>query len=361
MPNVGIIGCGGIASGKHIPAINKIPGYQITAFTDVDSIRAQKTAELFGRAGAKWYTDYRDMLEDPGIDSVRVLTANPTHCEITIAALEAGKHVLCEKPMGLSGKEADLMLQAAKNSNKILSVGYNHRFDKDVQYVKHFTEQGGLGDIYFAKARVIWRRALPVWRNLVKSEQGGGCILDIGSHALDTLLWLMNNYKPKYVSAAMYHAFTNKPECGNRMGSWKDKKIDVEDSGFAFIVMENGASVVLETSYALNTSEETTSIQYLLSGTKAGIDNFGEKLKINGDMLDALYVTVPELSRGGPTGPVSLSGSEKTTADLETENFFGATRNECELIVKPEQAAVVVKIIEGIYISANTGKPYFFI
>ncbi len=333
----------------------------LSAFCDINPERARKAAENFGDAEAKCYTDYRQLLKDPEIDSVFVLTWNPTHCEIAVAALEAGKNTLCEKPMALTGAQAQRMLDAARTSGKVLTVGYQHRYDHDVRYVKRLVEENELGYVHFAKARVLWRRALPIWRNLVKSEQGGGCLIDIGTHALDAVLWMMNNYEPKYVCATKYMGIVGRPECGNRLGAWKEGSIDVEDSGFAFLVMKNGATIILETCYALNTSDETTSIQYLRSGTKAGADNFGETLKITSDQFNVLHTYWPELSRGGATGSVTYDDSlGLTTVDYETRNFFNAIDGGCELTVKPEQALVIAVILDGIYASADSGKPFYF-
>jgi len=353
---VGIIGCGCV-SGKHLPELAKIPEAQVVAFCDLDIAKAEAAAKQYGTPDAKCYTDYHELLADPEIDNVRVLTWNPTHCEITVAALRAGKHVLCEKPMALTEAEAQMMIDAAKEAGKVLTIGYQHRYDPDVQYSKSVVDAGELGDIYFAKARVLWQRKMPVWRNLCMAEHGGGSFIDIGTHALDTVLWLMDNYKPKYVSATMYHAFGNRPDCGNVFGKWEKGSIDVEDSGFAFLVMENGATILFETAYTLNTSEETNSIQYMLCGTRAGIDNFGEVLKMTGDAHDMLYVKTPKLAQGG-VSYVSAGGG--TTAGCEEHNFLAATQGKAELTVKPEQAAVVVKILEGIYASAKSGKPYYF-
>lgn len=354
---IGIIGCGGIADGKHMPSIAKLPNVDIVAFCDIVKERAIAAAKKYGTQNARVYTDYNDLLKDPQVNNVRVLTWNPTHCRITEAALNAGKDVLCEKPMALTYEEAQRMVQAAKKNNRHLSIGYQHRFDLDVEYTKQEVLKGTLGDIYFAKARVIWRRSLPVWRRLVKNEQGGGSFIDIGTHALDTVLWLMDNYKPRYACATKYNIFNNRPDCGNRFGTWKPGWVDVEDSAFGFIVMDNGATILLESSYCLNTSEETRSIQYLLAGTKAGIDNFGDTLKITGDENGCMYTKCPELQTGGVA---FFAGKDNSPSFREQECFENAIRGNNELRTLPEEAACVVKIIEGLYYSAETGKPYFF-
>ena len=122
---VGIIGCGGIANGKHMPALrSQADKADMVAFCDIVVERAEKAAKEFGAPGAKVYENYRELLEDGSIDVVHVCTPNRSHCEITVAALEAGKHVLCEKPMAKTAADAQKMLDAARKTGKKLTIGY---------------------------------------------------------------------------------------------------------------------------------------------------------------------------------------------------------------------------------------------
>src|SRR5690606_10078493 len=148
---IGIIGCGGIATGKHMPALQKQPNAAMVAFCDVDEERAIKAREAFGAPDAKVYTDYHELLADPTIDIVHVCTPNDSHAEISIAGLEANKHVMCEKPMAKTAADARRMVEAAKRSGKKLTIGYQNRFRSDSQYLKQLCEDGELGDIYYAK------------------------------------------------------------------------------------------------------------------------------------------------------------------------------------------------------------------
>ncbi|KAA2301378.1 Gfo/Idh/MocA family oxidoreductase, partial [Clostridioides difficile] len=142
--------------------------------------------QKYGTTEAEVYTDYQELLKDESLDIVHVLTPNISHAEISIAALEAGKHVMCEKPMAKTSAEAQLMLEAAERTGKKLTIGYNNRFREDSQYLKKVCEAGDLGHIYFAKAHAIRRRAVPTWGVFLDEEkQGGGPLIDIGTHALD--------------------------------------------------------------------------------------------------------------------------------------------------------------------------------
>ncbi|PWM25900.1 MAG: hypothetical protein DBX40_04355, partial [Clostridiales bacterium] len=191
---IGIIGCGGIARAKHLPALSKLPNVEMVAFCDIIRERAETEAKKYGVPGAKVYEDYKELLADKTIDVVHVLTPNRSHSFITVDALEAGKHVMCEKPMAINVEEARKMLDAAKRTGKKLTIGYQNRHRNDSLYAKAEAESGALGEIYYAKATALRRRAVPTWGVFLNEyEQGGGPLIDIGTHALDLTLWCMAN------------------------------------------------------------------------------------------------------------------------------------------------------------------------
>ena len=152
---IGIIGCGGIANGKHMPSLKKLPDVEMVAFCDIVEERAQKAAREYGVEGAKVYTDYKELLKDKTIDVVHVLTPNKQHSFITVDALEAGKHVMCEKPMAINGVEALKMLDAAKRTGKKLTIGYQNRYRPDSLYLTRACENDELGEIYYARAHAV--------------------------------------------------------------------------------------------------------------------------------------------------------------------------------------------------------------
>jgi len=353
---VGIIGCGGIGEQKHLPAIAKIPEAEVTAFCDNIPERAEDLCKKFGVSGARAYTDYRELLKDDSIDVVHVCTPNRSHSTITVDALEAGKHVMCEKPMATSFVEAKKMVDAAKKTGRLLTVGYQYRCMPAPLYLKKVCERGDLGEIYYAKAHAIRRRGVPTWGVFLKEkEQGGGPLIDIGTHALDMTLWMMDNYKPRSVVGNVYKKLNDNPDCGNIFGPWDPKEYTVEDSAFGFITMENGATIILESSWALNTLNEGEGF-CSLCGTKAGAD-MKDGLRINSDDLGKFIVTKPDLSVGGVQ---FYSGTSMEPKDIECRNWYDAILHGDELRVKPEQAMVVTQILEGIYESARIGKQVFF-
>ena len=295
---IGIIGCGGIANGKHMSSIKQLDNVEMVAFCDIIPERAEKAAKEYGTADAKVYTDYKELLKDESINNVRVLTQNNMHARISIDAMKAGKHVMCEKPMAMNYAEAKEMIKVSKETGKLLTIGYQHTFDPDVIYAKAESEKGTFGDMYFAKANVVRRRGVPTWGVFLNEyEQGGGPLIDIGTHALDLTLWMMDNYKPKMVVGTTFEKLKNQKDCGNAWGDWDPEKFTVEDAAFGFIVMENGATIVLESSWALN-SLDTREAVTSFCGTLGGADMI-DGLRINGVKHNTQYVEKPDFSVGG--------------------------------------------------------------
>ena len=353
---IGIIGTGGIAGGKHMPSLSKLDGVEMTAFCDIEEGKARRAAAKYGTADAKVYTDYKELLKDPEIDIVHVLTPNDTHAEITIAALEAGKHVMCEKPMAKKAADARRMLEAARKSGKKLTIGYQTRQAAESQYLKKVCKAGDLGEIYYARANALRRRAVPTWGVFLDADkQGGGPLIDIGTHALDLTLWMMDNYEPKMVVGSVYRKLGDNEGSANAWGPWDPKKFTVEDSAFGFITMKNGATIVLEAAWAINLLN-TTEANCTLAGTKAGAD-MQKGLRINGENNGQMYVQEIQTDGGG----VAFFDAEGVdTAFEEAKQWIEAVRNDTDPTVLPEQALVVSEILEAIYESAKTGQPVLF-
>ena len=351
----GFIGCGGIAASKYFPTIKALGGVELMAFCDTARDKAEASCTEYGSPGAQVFSDYQELLK-MDLDLVFVATPNRSHSFITVDALRSGKHVMCEKPMAINTREAEKMLAAARETGKLLTIGYQNRFRADSQYLKKSAEAGVLGEVYFAKANALRRRAVPTWGVFLNEyEQGGGPLIDIGTHALDLTLWIMDNYKPKYAVGTTYHKLNKDRNTANAWGDWDTEAFTVEDSAFGFIVMENGATIMLSASWALNTLE-VEEATCTLSGTKAGAD-FHDGLRINGVKHNQQYVEMADMK----TGSVAFfEGSEVKPEVLEINTFLSAVRGEGELCVLPEQALVVTQILEAIYESARTGQPYYF-
>ncbi|MCL2093480.1 MAG: Gfo/Idh/MocA family oxidoreductase [Treponema sp.] len=353
----GIIGCGGIAMQKHLPSISTLDDAEPVAFCDLVVSRAEKANQDFGGGKGKVFTDYRDLLKED-LDAVFVLTPNDSHSEISVAALNAQKHVMCEKPMAKSYAEAKAMLAARDKNKKLLTIGYQGRYRPDSLFLKQECEKGALGEIYFAKAIALRRRAVPTWGIFLNAEkQGGGPLIDIGTHSLDLALFMMNNYEPHYAVGTTYHKLNKDKNTGNAWGDWDPKLFTAEDSAFGFIVMKNGATIMLESSWAMNITWERENA-CALAGTKGG----AEMLK-NGDLLlngvknGKLYNLSPLLGAGGVA---YYDGRNDKPADVEARVFRDAIRGKGKLYVQAEEALAVTRILEGIYRSAASGKPHYF-
>ena len=354
---IGVIGCGGIANTKHMPAEKRNPAAELVAFCDVVEERALKAREDFGTPECAVYTDYRQLLQDKSIDAVLVLTPNNAHCRITVDALDAGKHVLCEKPMAMNYAEAKKMLAARDRSGKVLTIGYQNRFRPDSLYLKKVADEGMFGDVYYAEAIAIRRRAVPTWGVFIdKEKQGGGPLIDIGTHALDLTLFMMNNYEPAYCVGKTFHKLNAQRDTGNAWGDWDVEKFTAEDSAFGFVVMKNGAVVYLKSSWALNMADPIEAVT-TICGDKAGADML-DGLRINTVMAGKQVMIRPDLRGGSVAFFEGNAGGNPE--DLEAATFTGAVLRGDPLYVTADQAAVVTRILEGIYESERTGKPVYF-
>ena len=355
MLKVGIIGCGGIANQKHLPALAGIEEVEVVAFCDIIEERAILSKNTYGTSDGRVYSDYKEMLEKEDLDIVHVCTPNSSHAEISIAAMEADNHVMCEKPMAKTAEEARAMIEASEKTGKKLTIGYQNRFRKDSQFLHAACADGELGEIYNAKAHAIRRRAVPTWGVFLDEEaQGGGPLIDIGTHALDLTLWMMDNYKPKYVVGKTYHKLSDKENAANAFGSWDPKEFTVEDSAFGFIVMENGATIYLESSWALN-SLDVKEAKTTLHGTKAGAD-MNDGLTINGEERGLQYDKKIVLETGGVD---FYDGSGDEPEIVEARAWIDSILYDKEVVVKPEEALVVTEILEAIYKSSETGEPVY--
>jgi len=364
---VAIIGCGGIANQKHLPAFRaNADRADLVAFCDIIEERAVKAAKEYGTEDAKVYTDYTELLADKSLnlDLVHVLTPNVSHCPITVAAFEAGCNVMCEKPMAATSADAQKMIDAWKKSGKKFTIGYQNRFRDDTQTLHASCAAGELGEIYFAKAHALRRRAVPTWGVFPNKElQGGGPLIDIGTHALDITLWMMDNYEPASVSGQVFYKLGRDPKGpeGNVFGPWDPETFQTEDSAFGLVKMKNGATIFIEAAWALNilkSMEASTTV----CGTRAGAEihhggsYFEDELIYN--TVEHGQLMEKTISKAGKVDFFEGGGSPE--AIRENTQWLDAIEGKGEALVKPEQAFVVTQILEAIYKSAETGKEVFF-
>lgn len=343
---VGVIGAGQIAY-NHIRGINKHPDAECIAVADPSSERLKAIAEEFGIN--KTYSTAGDLLKNPDIDAVSIAVPNKFHAPLSIASLDAGKHVILDKPFALNIREAREVVAAAEKNGKIFTLGMNQRFTQESQVIKTVVERGDLGDIYHGKAAWFRRAGIPKFGTWFckKSESGGGALLDIGVHLLDLCLYLMNNFDPVCVSASAYTKFGHR---GIGEGSWgmSDKGehfFDVDDFTTGFIKFSNGASVALDVSWAIH-QENPNAVNLQLFGTEAGAvarpsakvfryskENEGEYEVVEPQNVKVKY---PSLER--------------------FVNWIDAIQGKDNLCCTVEQALTVQKILDAAYLSSETGK-----
>lgn len=264
---------------------------------------------------------------------------------------------MCEKPMAHNSEAAKSMMDAWKKSGKKFTIGYQNRFRREIDALHMACEKDELGDIYFAKAHAVRRRAVPTWGVFPnKALQGGGPLIDIGTHALDITLWMMNNYKPKSVTGSVFYKMADQVE-GNMFGPWDPSTFEVEDSAFGLIKMENGATIFLEASWALNVAESREAAT-TLCGTKAGAEI---KNAMSRDKADLVFNRAKNgmlmEEKNSPGGAIAyFNGGSDDPGYLEAKQWLNAIVNDTDPVVKPEQAFVVTQILEAIYKAHETGK-----
>ncbi len=340
---VGIIGTGSIANLTHIPGYKGMPEKaRLVAVADVIGDVAEKVAKDHKIPMA--FDDYHQLLELEEVQAVSICTPPFAHRDATIAALEAGKHVLCEKPMAISAAEAQEMVNAAERTGQILAIGFQSRFSDEARALKRLIESGELGDIYYGRAVYNRRRGIPSWGMFYSREQnGGGPLIDVGVHVLDLALWLMGYPKPVSVVGSAYRKFGNRDDVFNRFGPWNHKDYDVEDFAVAMIRLDNGATLNLECSWALNIGEDSQSM--VLCGDEGGAELHPLKVfKDDGHMLIDWE----------PKGLADTNYIEMHANSVA--NFIDAVRGDAETIVKPEQGLYVAQIVDAIYRSGESGE-----
>ena len=259
--------------------------------------------------------------------------------------------------MAMNYAEAKQMLAARDRSGKVLTIGYQNRFRNDSMYLKQLADKDFFGEVYYAEAIAIRRRAVPTWGVFIDQEkQGGGPLIDIGTHALDLTLFAMNNYEPAYCVGKTFHKLNKQKNTGNAWGDWDTEKFTAEDSAFGFVVMKNGAVVYLKSSWALNTLQTGEAIS-LLCGTEAGID-MNDGIRINGIRQGRRYTMRPDLRSGG--ADFYEGNADMTPGDREAMLWIKAVTENTDPFVLPEHAYTVSLILDGIYKSAKSGQPVYF-
>lgn len=340
---IGIAGPGRIAYGVHFPNYQKNPDAKLAAVYSRSHGRAQKAAENFGFSGA--FTDYGEMLESGMVDAVSICVPNALHAEMAIQALEAGCHVLCEKPPAIAAEDMARMEAAAKKAGKILSFNLQFRHSTEVQAIRSFIEGGDLGEIYSARVQALRRRGVPNWGVFTdKAMQGGGPLADIGVHMLDTALYLMGYPEPETAFAVMHQKIGNQANEA-KQGGWDPQKFTIEDSASGIIRFRGGRSLVIETSFALNMEKQDV-MNVELFGDKGGASVFPPR--IFGTKHG--YLTDTDLPH--------LKGQDMHERSIS--DFISSCLGHSEPLIKTGEAVALQRILEALYSSAESGEAVKF-
>lgn len=343
---VGIIGTGGI-SHLHMKGYNTMPDQcEIVAFCDINPENATSARDTYNSAGVTT-CDYREIINNPEIDAVSVATPNVYHKQPTVEALRAGKHVLCEKPLGMNAAECKEMCAAARESGKILQVALQNRFTSAGRFMKQYVDSGAMGDIYYARAQALRRRGVPGWGVFIdKEKQGGGPLIDIGVHILDFTLYLMGYPKPVTATGKTWDVLGKDPEIWNGMGDYDRSRFTVEDFAVGMIKFDNGAVVTLESSFMGNM--DGNPFQTDLFGTKAGAS-----IKVYEE--NGIQIFTESNQQLFNMSPKNLPTVDSSHMD-EVKAFVDAIQNGKPSPVPGEQGLILNAVFDAIYKSSETGK-----
>ena len=325
---IGLVGVGAAAQINHIPALKRMEGVEITALCDRDPEKAARVAQKFGIPRA--HQRFDDLLADEEIDAVDLCTPNYLHSPMATAALEAGKHVLCERPLARSADEAAAMVKAAKKADRVLMCAVQHRFRPDAMLLKKFVEKGDLGEIFFAKAGWLRQRTewdSDEWRRQ-KRESGGGVVLDLGFQMLDLSLWMMGSPKVESVTASLH----------------RQRKGEVEDSATAFLRLESGATLTLELTWGLLMEKDFAYVNLFGSGGAALLN----PLRIHKGMHGSLVNVTPTME--------TSRNQYKHSIDAQLSHFAEVLRKGVKPTGTAEEILPVMELMDAIYRSAEQGK-----
>jgi predicted dehydrogenase len=337
---VGVIGSGAIFTGAHLPGWKALADCEIVAIADIKESSQKTASAAIGNPDLKIYDTYQAMLAAEKLDVVDVCTPNCFHCAPTIAAFEAGCHVITEKPCATSVAEVEKMIAAGKKAKKLFMVAQSLRFSDDHLAMKRWVDEGLIGEVYYGRLSLLRPRGVPSWGDfIVKEMSAGGPCYDLAVHILDLALYLMGHPEPVGVSANYWLKLANKPSVMKH----DPKRYTVPDELAAgFVRFANGASLILETSWAVNAPEGTYNV--FLAGDKGGMQN--SPLTLVREEAGMLTNTTVQMN---PDAGVA-SHSE------EIRRFVEAIQKKLPSPVPGEQALITQRILDGIYRSAEKGK-----
>jgi len=334
-----MLGAGGIC-GAHCAGWKRLTDCELVAVTDINPAAAKKRAEEF-KIGAIEPTGAK-LIARKDIDVVDIVVPNRFHKQYTVAALRAGKHVLCEKPLALTAAEVDAMIAACRKGRRKLMCAQHMRFQADSQALKQYITRHPLGEIYYARTWHNRRRLLPCTPGFMyRKNAGGGCCLDIGVHALDLGLFLMDNFQPVSVCGVCGIKLAKDRDAWSEWGKIDHRGIDVEDYAVGLIRFANGAAMSLECSFMMNMKPKS----------EARVDLFGTRAGARWPECEYYDHTSRDYADTAIAVRQGLGGHA-----AEIEAFARAVIDNKPVPVPPEQSRAVIAILEGLYRSQKAGR-----
>ena len=335
-PRVAVVGCGAQAQLAHIPALKQNPAVELVALCDPDVRKLNHLCALHGVG--RHYVDFDDLKEDSEIDAVVIATPNHLHAPMAIGAMQYGKDVLVEMPMGLNSIEVEQMLATAQREKRKLMPGLNARLRPDVQTIKRFVDASELGKLYYCKTGWLQGReswSLSGWRGQ-RLRAGGGAFLTLGTTLLDVALLLLAPHKPVSVTGVAHH---------------RSPRAEVEDTAFAMIRFEPDLLLTVEVGWSMLMEKDFTYFN-LLGNSGAALLN---PTQIHKEMHGHLVNVTPQLSaKDAPgasyrslinvwvesliqEGPAQIAAAEGLVVSQLCDAFYRSQNTRCEVRLQSEK------------------------
>ncbi len=348
-----VVGAGWIAEHGHLPGYRRA-GVPVAAIADVDIDKARVQAKAFGVE--RTYGDWREMLKEERPDIVSVCVPNMFHAEVAVGALNAGAHVLCEKPIATTVAQAEEMFETARRQGRLLMAGQSQRFRPNNGVIKQHVDAGDVGEVYHVEAIYIRRMGIPTWGRFTQSAFSfGGALCDLGVHSLDLAVWFLGNPRAVSVSAATERRFGQRADLaslrrtwdpakfrsedyGGFQGEWDPASFDVEDFATAFVRFESGVTLYLQCSWASHIERTRQFVKLIGADGGATTDPPSVYRLEDGMPVDETF----EVQRG-------------TGWEPEVCHFVDAVRGKTKLLVREEETMNVQRILNAAYESAKTG------
>lgn len=338
---VGFVGAGAIA-GTHARHYQARPDVEMVAAADVAAGNLDQLRSEFGVTGL--YNDWRQMLEKENLDAVSICTPNHLHHEPTIDALNAGCHVLVEKPLAMNAEQGREMLELAKSKGLVLTTGFQFRYEPSTQMIKRAYENGTLGEVMAAKVHAVRRRGIPNWGVFGRKDlQGGGALIDIGVHAMEMTHYCMGSPRPVAASAGAWTYLGNQPsDVVSMWPNWDHENYTVEDLAVGQVRFDNGAVMQVEAMFAGHVGPEQEGMKFELIGTKGGATKQPPALYYDkdGTMINASPGFLPKDNKW----------------ERKMNNFVDAALHGAEDESPGEHGLLIQQIIDALYKSAETGR-----